>query len=205
MELKDVVFKRKTVRDFKPTPISPSIIEYAIGNAFRAPTYNHLREWDFILVESSETKKLITEAERIEGRIDTLKLEREFENEEAVMREMYMSAIPKQKRMIIDAPVVVLVVYKPKTAVEKAIRIYDLNCLASVWTCIENFLLSLAEHNIFGVTYIPKDTSGVKKLLNIPLELEIAAVIPIGYKADDSNVLAQKSLRIEERIHLEKW
>ena len=98
-----------------------------------------------------------------------------------------------------------MVVYKPKTAIENIKRIYDLNCLASVWTCIENFLLSLAEHDVYGVTFIPQNTDKIKEKLGIPDELEIASIIPIGYKADHAKTLKQKTINVAERIHTERW
>ena len=42
--------------------------------------------------------------------------------------------------MILDAPTVAIVVFKPKTRIEDAKRIYDLNCLASVWDLYREFL-----------------------------------------------------------------
>ena len=118
---------------------------------------------------------------------------------------MYLDAIPKQKKMILDAPSVVIVLFKPKTSIEEAKRIYDLNCLASVWACIENFLLSLAEHDVYGVTFIPQNIDMIKARLGVPAKLEIAAIIPIGYKADNARVLKQKPINIADRIHHEKW
>ena len=205
MELKEVIEKRRTVRDFKDTAIPQPVLDYAIGNAFKAPTYNHKREWDFIVITTLESKLRIINAEHLDKPVDSRELERIFENEEAVMKAMYLDAIPKQHKMILEAPAVIVVVYKPKTRVEVAKRIYDLNCLASVWTCIENFLLSLAEHDVYGVTFIPQHNEVVKSKLGIPLELEIAAIIPVGYKAEDATMLRQKDTDISERIHAEKW
>jgi len=88
---------------------------------------------------------------------------------------------------------------------EKAKKIYDLNCLASIWTCIENFLLSLAEHNVYGVTFIPQNIELIKERLGIPNELEIASIIPIGYMADNAKALKQKNINIAERTHYERW
>jgi hypothetical protein len=84
-------------------------------------------------------------------------------------------------------------------------RTYDLNCLASVWCCIENILLSLSERDVFGVTFIPQNTPAVKKVLNIPQELEVAAIIPFGYKAHDAKIIPQKEVMLEERIHINNW
>ncbi len=205
MKLKEVIEKRRTVRDFQNKEIPKTIIEYAIENGFKAPTYNHLREWDFIIINSLESKLKLIESEDLDKAINIDELENLFENEEIIMKEMYLDAIPKQKKMIISAPSVIIVVFKPKINVEKAKKIYDLNCLASVWACIENFLLSLAEHDVYGVTFIPQNIDTIKDKLRIPIDLEIATIIPIGYKADDARILKQKTINISERIHDEKW
>ena len=205
MDFIEVIKKRRTIRDFENKIIPNSIIEYAIENAFKAPTYNHLREWDFIIIHSLKSKLKLIESENIDKVIDVKELESQFKDEEIIMKEMYLDAIPKQKKMILDAPSVVIVVYKPKTKIENVKRIYDLNCLASVWACIENFLLSLAEYDVYGVTYIPQDTEKIKVKLDIPTELEVASIIPIGYKANDAKILQQKTINTKDRIHFEKW
>lgn len=205
MELKEVIEKRRTIRDFQDKEVPGSIIEYAIENGFKAPTYNHLRDWDFIIINSEESKLKLIASENLDKPVNTNELEILFKNEETIMKDMYLDAIPKQKRMLLDAPSVVIVIYKPKTRIKNIKSIYDINCLASVWTCIENFLLSLAEHDVYGVTFIPQNIDIIKQELRIPDELEIAAIIPIGYKADNAKILKQKTINIAERIHCEKW
>ena len=205
MNFSEVIEKRRTVRDFQNKSIPDSILEYAIKNGFKAPTFNHLREWDFVIINSFESKLKLVKAEKLDKMMNVDELKTVFRNEEPVMKEMYLDAIPKQKRMILEAPSVAIVVYKPKTQIEIAQSVYDLNCLASVWTCIENFLLSLAEHDVYGVTYIPQNTDVIKEAFGIPVELEIATIIPIGYKAGNAKILKQKSINIAERIHPEKW
>lgn len=205
MELKAVIDKRHTVRDFQDKPVPAHVIEYAIENGFKAPTYNHLRDWDFIILNSLSAKMKLIEAEDLDKAVDYEELERIFRNEDAIMKEMYLDAIPKQKKMILSAPTVAIVVFKPKTRIEDAKRIYDLNCLASVWTCIENFLLSLAEHDVYGVTFIPQNIDNIKKKLGIPERLEVAAIIPVGYKTENAGMLQQKKVTIAERIHYEMW
>jgi len=205
MELREVINKRRTIRDFSDKEVPTEIIEYAIANGFKAPSYDHLRAWDFIVINSQEVKQQLIETENIAKDIDINALEKLFQQEDIIKKEMYLDAIPKQKRMILTAPAVIVVVFKPKTKVEEARRIYDLNCLSSVWTCIENFLLSLAEYDVFGVTYIPKQIESLKSKLGIADELQIAAIIPIGFKSDDAKIVRQKTIDIHQRIHFNKW
>jgi nitroreductase len=205
MELKAAIEKRRTVRDFQNKIVPDTIIKYSVKNAFKAPSYNHLREWDFIIIKKLESKLSLINAENLDKTISKEVLENAFKNEDMVMKEMYLDAIPKQKKMILSAPSVIIVVFKPKIKVINAKRIYDLNCLASVWACIENLLLSLAEHDVFGVTYIPQNIESIKENLGIPDYLEIAAIIPIGYKANNAKVFRQKTIKLNERVHKDKW
>jgi nitroreductase len=205
MELKEAIEKRRTIRDFLNRNVPDEIILYALENAFKAPSYNHMRDWNFIIIKSLEAKAKILQAENMNQKINLAELVKLFENEDEIKKEMYLDAIPKQKKMILEAPVTIMAIFKPKTSVRKAHSVYDLNCLASAWACIENLLLSLAEHDVFGVTFIPQHSDKVKEKFGIPKDLEIAAIIPIGYKLPDARILKQKPIDIQERIHSENW
>ena len=204
VDFETVAKKRRTVREFDERSVPDEIVKRAISLAFKAPSYNHLRQWDFVLVTKFEVKQALTRTETMSESV-TPEIEKQFGNVDVLARHMYLDAIPKQKRMILSAPIVCVVVYKPKTSIECATRIYDLNCLASVWCCIENFLLSLAENDVFGVTFIPQNTPAIKKVLYIPENLEVAALIPIGYRKTDSMEIPQKDIRLDDHIHREKW
>lgn len=204
MELFEVMSRRRTVRDFSLEKVAPEIIEKALEAGLKAPSYNHLKEWDFILVKDSHARVALTQTEKmIEQATDELK--QSLESYETLVKNMYMDAVPKQKKMILSAPELLVVVYKPKTLVSVSKRIYDLNCLASVWCCIENILLSLADSEVYGVTFIPQNTSVIKMVLGIPEELEVAAIIPFGYKAADAKIYPQKEVRLAERLHIDNW
>lgn len=204
MEFQEVIIKRRSIRDFSDKPIDKQIINTALHAGLHAPTYNHLKQWDFILVKNLDARVALTQTEEmIENITDELK--QTFEGHEMIAKEMYLDAIPKQKRMILTAPELLVVVYKPKTQIDNSKRVYDLNCLSSVWCCIENILLSLAEKDVFAVTFIPQNTPEVKRILNIPQELEVAAIIPLGYKAHDAKIPKQKEFSLEEKIHINNW
>jgi len=204
MELIEVIRKRRTVRDFSQEKVATEIIENALEAGLKAPSYNHLKEWDFILVKDHNTRVALTQTEKMVDQA-TDELKQSLESYETLVKNMYMDAVPKQKKMLLSAPELLVVVYKPKTLVNVSQRVYDLNCLASVWCCIENILLSLANHDVYGVTFIPQNTCAIKKVLNIPTELEVAAIIPFGYKATDAKIYPQKEVKLVERLHMDHW
>ena len=204
MELIEAINRRRTVRDFSNEEVSFEIIQKSLEAGLKAPTYNHLRQWDFILVKEQNIRLALTQTEEMLEKV-TDELKQNFEDHDTLAKGMYLDAIPKQKRMILTAPELLVVVYKPKTQVSESKRVYDLNCLASVWCSIENILLSLTENEVFGVTFIPQNTSAIKKILNIPQELEVAAIIPFGYKDSDAKIVPQKEVQLESRLHINNW
>lgn len=204
MHLQDAINKRRTVREFSVRPVSDKIIDKALSAGLKAPSYNHLRQWDFILVGDSHLRLALTRTETMKDELDETAKEL-FEGYDSFARDMYLYAIPRQKRMILTAPGLICAVYKPKTQIKDSQRIYDLNCLASVWCCIENILLSFAEDDVFGVTFIPQNTPKVKEVLGIPPALEVAALIPFGYKAENAVEVPQKEVPLAERKHTDKF
>lgn len=204
MELIEVINQRRTIRDFSKEKVPFEIIKKSLEAGLKAPSYNHLKQWDFILINEQNIRLALTQTEEMIENI-TEELKQSFKDHDILAKDMYLDAIPKQKKMILTAPEVLVIVYKPKTQVIDSKRVYDLNCLASVWCCIENILLNLAENEVFGVTFIPKNTPEVKNILNIPQDLEIAAIIPFGYKDSNAKMVTQKEIRVDSRIHINKW
>lgn len=204
MELQKVINRRRTIRDFSDKDVPVEIIEKALTAGLKAPSYNHLKQWDFILVKDLDIRYKLTETEKMIEEI-TKELEENFKDYEALAKEMYLEAIPKQKRMILEASQLLVIAYKPKTQIKDARKIYDLNCLASVWCCIENILLSLAEDDVYGVTFIPQNTDEIKKILGIPNEIEVAAFIPLGYKKENIRVIPQKDIKLRDKLHINHW
>lgn len=54
MELYEVLEKRRTYRDFSDREVSDGILKRIIGAAFNAPTNDHLRQLEFVVVRGRE-------------------------------------------------------------------------------------------------------------------------------------------------------
>ncbi|MFA8344216.1 MAG: nitroreductase family protein [Rhodothermaceae bacterium] len=205
MEFYKVIENRRSIRDFSQKEVEEEKISRILDAGIKAPSYNHKREWDFMLIKDPGLRKAVVKTEDLSGKISPQNLKNILFEEDNFMADMYLDAIPKQKSMLLQAPELLIVVYKPKTEIKESQNIYDLNCFASVWCCIENILLAITEEDLYGVTYIPQRTVEMKSLLNIPKELEIAALIPFGQKADLAVVPKQKEREVEKHIHINKW
>lgn len=74
MELTEAINCRRTVRDFSGKEVPVEIIEKSIDAGLKAPSYNHLKQWDFILVKEQSIRLALTQTEKmIEKVTDELK------------------------------------------------------------------------------------------------------------------------------------
>ena len=205
MEFYEVVGRRRTVREFQRRPVEEEKLRRVLEAGLKAPSHNHLREWEFILLRDVERRKEVLELEPSTRDITD---EREL-NEwtegvtDKLEKEMYLKALPVQKRMLMNAPEVLVVCFRTKKLLKDCKTLFDLNSFASVWACIENILLAMAAEGLYGVTKIPYETASFKKALDIPEDYEVAAIIPIGYPGE--HFVKQKTVSLQDKMHHDKW
>ena len=50
MDVYEAIRARRTIRDFEDRQVRMGIIERVIDAGLKAPTNNHLRQWEFVIV-----------------------------------------------------------------------------------------------------------------------------------------------------------
>jgi nitroreductase len=205
MEFYEVVNRRRSVREFKSNPVEVDKLQRILEAGLKAPSHDHLREWEFIFVRNPEQRVRVVEAgAKAEDMADSKKLERALKDfTDDVQREMYLKALSVQKRMLLSSPELLVVCFRMRKPLKECKTLYELNNFASVWTCIENILLAMAAEDLYGVTYIPRETSLLKIILDVPADYEVASLIPIGYPKPYE--VKQKPASLQDRIHSDKW
>ena len=53
MDFYEVLERRRTYRDFSDREVSDEVLKRVIGSAFKAPTNDHLRQLEFVVVRTS--------------------------------------------------------------------------------------------------------------------------------------------------------
>lgn len=205
MDFYEVLSRRRSVREFQLRPVETDKLQRVLEAGLKAPTHNHLREWEFILVQDSGQRLKVVEAGAgAEDLTDKKQLKKAVEGlSDGLQEEMYLKALPVQRRMLLTSPELLVVCYRMRKPLADCKTLYELNNFASVWTCIENILLAMAAEGLYGVTYIPHETSSLKKILEVPADYEIATLIPIGYPQDYS--VKQKPVALKGKLHLNKF
>lgn len=197
------VEERRTVREFLAKPVEEEKLLRVLEAGLRAPSHNHLREWEFILVRDLELRRRVVD----EGVMARDYSEQEVARATRAMsdweKEVYVKALPVQRRMLLSSPELLVVCFKMRKPFSECKTLYELNNLASVWACVENILLAMAAEGLHGVTYIPHGTAPLKKLLCIPDDYEVATLIPIGYPQE--YFVKQKPVSLQEKLHHDKW
>jgi len=201
----EAVRKRRTVREFQDKPVEDEKTRRILEAGLNAPANAHLKDWEFILLrDAGNRKKAVADAlkardlkdkQGIETLIDSMPYEE--------LKDVYRKSLPVQLTMMLEAPELLVVCYKMRKPLSEVKSLFDLNCLASAWCCIENVLLAMAAEGIFGCTYAPRETKGFKEFLGIPKDMEVAAVIPFGYPKQPPSEHEAPSL--DRKLHIDRW
>jgi 5,6-dimethylbenzimidazole synthase len=204
MEFYDAVKKRRTLREFADRPVPPEAVRRALAAGLRAPSNAHLKSWQFILLRDREKRaRAVVEGLKARDMKDREAIERflaRFDQEE--LKKVYRRSLPLQQTMMLQAPELLLVCYRMKPLAECR-TLFELNPLASAWMCIENIMLALAAEGLFGCTYTPYESQGLKEFLGVPAGYEIAAVIPFGFPKEPAEEGENENL--EARLHVDGW
>lgn len=202
MDFYEAVDKRRSIREFQVRPVEEKKLMAVLEAGLKAPTHNHLREWQFILIKNPEQRKRVIEAAKGKDYSED-ETQKAVSHMEEWEKPAYLAALPVQKRMMLTSPELLVVCFRMRKHFRECKSLYDLNNLASVWACIENILLSMAAEGLYGVTFVAHDTEPLKKMLSVPDDYEVAALIPIGYPKD--HFVKQRPISLQEKLHYDRW
>ena len=203
MDFYAAVEKRRTVREFQPKPVEEEKVLRILAAGLRAPSHNHLREWEFILIKDFEQRKRIVDLGVMAKDYSEKEVEKVTEPMVEWEKPAYLAALPVQRRMLMSSPELLMVCFRMRKPLKECKTLYELNNFASVWACIENILLAMATEGLYGVTFIPHETTLLKKMLGIPDDYEVAVLIPIGYPQE--YFVKQRPLSLQQKMHYNKW
>jgi nitroreductase len=203
MDFYEAIDKRRTVREFLPEAVEKEKLMRILAAGLKAPSHNHLREWEFILIKDFEHRKKLVEVGVMAKDFSEKEVQQATRSMSDWEKEAYLKALPVQRRMLMSSPELLIVCFKMRKRLTECKTLYDLNGYASVWACIENILLAMAAEGLYGVTFMTDDTVPLKKMLGIPDDFEVATLIPIGYP--QGYFVKQKPVSLKEKIHHNQW
>ncbi len=204
MDFYEVINNRRTERDWSDKPVSEEAIDRIINAGLAAPSNNHMRQWEFIVLHTEEEKAIGLQYVKKWA-------EKQGENmnigHATPAQKMYAYAMPRQFSMLNDAPYVMIPLFKAGAGLFHAASVSSLNSFASIWCVIENIFLAATAEGMACSMRIPVGTEGpdVCKALGVPEGYMMPVYIGTGYPAENAEELEQNTFTAEQKIHRGKW
>lgn len=188
----DFIYNRKSVRQFKDTPIPKEHIVELLKAATHAPSPKHQQNWHFVVLQNrdiiNEMANIVTKSHENIGRI--AKNEKDFNRHMSVIN--YYTCFK-------SAPVVVLVysceykmieykIFKQNDAPQEIldVLISPQSAAQGIGAAVENFLLAATEMG-YGTCYMTGPTHAKTEIENL-----------IGFKKDGYQLMSMISLGFPE-------
>ena len=115
MDFYQVLEKRRTIRDFSDKEVTDKVLEKVLSAAFKAPTNDHLRQFEFIVVRGQENiARLISPVAENTKNIQQTGLEAAADVMDKDGYAMFVDALPKQQRMLMQSNCLVLPFFRQK-------------------------------------------------------------------------------------------
>lgn len=208
MEFYDVISHRHTIRDFSNREVSNGKLQRVIAAGLKAPTNDHMRCWEFIVVRDRE--KISTLLRTIPKTFDSEQLADIFRNwdiNDPIQQAMYADGIPKQHAMLLSSGCLVLPLYKQSGDLLKPESLSSLNAFASIWCCVENMLLAATYEGLGVALRIPfsEDSANILAITGHPPEYVVPCMLAFGYPSEDAPAIRQFEPDVQTKIHLDTW
>jgi nitroreductase len=185
MDFDEVVVKRRSIRKFADTFVSPDLILKILDAGRWAPSAGNSQPWRFVVVRSDEVKSRIAEACTTSSK----KAWAAFSPERA--KYLAERGGTWDKSYMKHVPVLIAV------CCEIPEKISEELALASVWMSIENVLLAATASGLGACVYTVYDSeeeAALKEILQAPKQHPLAAMIQLGYANDHVPSPSRKSI-----------
>lgn len=207
MDFYETIKSRRTTREFLDKEVDFEAIKRILEAGNMAPTWNHNRNWQYIILKTDEEKEYAFDyAKKIADKFDAekyLNVPRPYPV--TLGQKMYAHAMPRQFTMLKDAPYVVIPVFKSKELDGKFVS--KLNPFSTIWCVIENIFLAATAEGLQCSMRIPlnEEHDIVKEKLKVPATYMIPVFIGIGYADPYEKVLEQSYPNVEKQLHFGRW
>ena len=195
--LRDLLRRRRSVRDIGPDPVPADLIDAAIEAAGSAPSGANRQPWRFVVVRDPATKQRIREAAEQE--------EREFYERRATpewLADLAPLGTDWRKPFLETAPLLIVVFaidWVPETGPggrERRHKNYYVQ--ESVGIAVGLLLAAIHAAGLVTLTHTPSPMGFLGKLLGRPRNERAYVLLPVGYPAPGATVPDIRKKELEE-------
>ena len=188
MEFKTLIKERRSCRVYETTPVTEEQLTAIIEAGQWAPNPLNLQPWEFIVIRDQELKVEIRKASE-----DARQLV--MDNEGPKWAAKYSAGFME------EASVLVVVVYNPSKGGLGNFFGQTEGALQAASACVQNMLLAAADVGLGTLWFTWFEPEKLQSILNIPENLKVAGVIPIG----EPKGVMEAPPRKPPKIHRERY
>lgn len=159
-----VVSSRRSVRKYRPDPVSGNVIRELLQYARLAPSWRNLQCWQFIVVQDQEKKQELSRA---------------------------MPAINPARKAVAQAPAVIVLAADPSQSGSREGKDYY---LVDAGIVMDHLVLAAAARGLGTCWVGLFQEEKVKGALKIPHSQQVVALTPLGYPAVEPSPRPRKGL-----------
>ncbi len=208
MEFREVVERRRTTRQFQNRPVEEEKIRRIIDAGLKAPTFDHMRRWEFVVVTDGKTKSRVLES------IEALPCG--IVEPKTPLQEMVKIAFPRQRSMFEEAGCLLLPIFKKDARLLEEKNVRRLMDFAAMWCVIENIFLAATDEGLSCAMRIPTSdeihahdakvstrdqATEILSAVGCPTGYVLPCLIGIGYAADNALYPTQIRPSFDECVH----
>lgn len=184
MDTLEAIRTRRSVRSFSDRPVEPEKLRAVLEAARMAPSWANMQCWRFVVVEEPSMKEKISELSYVES----------------FFAPRGYKTNPSQKALA-EAPVVIVACGVPTDSGDLRSQEYYLTDLG---IATENIML--AAHAVgLGTVFVGVfDEGNLGYLLNIPPEVRIVGLFPLGYPREEPKAGPPRK-PLDEIVFYGKW
>ena len=208
IELFEAIYSTRSMRRLKPDPIPDETLKKIIDAGVHAPSGSNFQNWAFILVQEAEDKRFIRDHYlETYQKLAQLGSIPAMDALQPAEQRLFAAAVHLAEHMH-EAPVILLACTGtdfPTYADADNPRSIPATLHASIYPAVQNILLACRALDI-GATlttvhyFFEKE---LKQKLDIPEDMEIAGLIPLGFPEGRFGPTSRAP--VEQVIHWGKW
>jgi nitroreductase len=203
----EIIYSTRAMRRLKPDPIPEETLKKIVDAGIRAPSGGNVQEWAFILVRDPDLKTFIRDY--YWNTWQQIRSQSSFSMSDLPPSQQRMlNAAADLAANLDQAPVLLLACARKEYAPIAKMNVPRASLLAvhgSIFPAIQNILLACRALGI-GATLTTIHSffeETLKQKLGVPDNMEVAAMIPMGYPRGKFGPVSRKP--VEEVIHWDRW
>ena len=204
MNVSEAIRQRRSIRKFKSDPVSDDNIKMLLESARLAPSGTNSQPWRFVIVKDCEIKKSLRQAAHNQKHVSNAPvvivccadLETFMKFPERVDELIEAGALPENSRNFFVPALKKGLDKTPKSSLQIA-------AAGNTAIAITNIMLQATELGLATCWVRWFDEKKVRTLLNIPENVEIMALLPVG--VPDETPLPRPRFKIEDIAFDEKY